>query len=134
MGRRKKTPLESWQDERAVKAVSVAAKRNARAAEQHPLFAAMGALEEICEPCTPAAVLAEWDRHEQKLTAAMEEMRRRAEHFRAICARLLDDPELLAVLDDQLRRVYPPGPEYAADFWRKEAQKLLAPGNRAGGK
>lgn len=94
------------------KAARIAENRNRRARERFPLFADQ--LEEI----TAGQVQAAFERHAEKFEECHRALQERGDAFREQVARIVSGSELAEL--DRHRSILPDGPEYHADFWRRQ--------------
>lgn len=93
-------------------------KRTAKLKEQAGLFA------EYVEPVTAEQVITAAERHRDRFRRCLEEQQAKGDAARSRIAELVG-PEELAALDAR-RAVLPSGPEYHADLFCRELQRLLA--------
>jgi len=100
-----------------------------RRSQTMPLFDATGVAEQVMPVPDAETIRAEAqamsDAYVAQLNRVLATLSERANDFRAqVAARV--SPEQLAEMDAYRARVYPPGPEHAADYWRRMLLKLEA--------
>jgi hypothetical protein len=109
-------PINPFQPISREKAQRIADRRNARRRKALPLFAAD--LEEV----TAEQVQEEFRRQHEQFQRCLDQLAERAARFRAVVAELVTNEELAAL--DERRACLPSGPEYSADFWRRQLSLL----------
>lgn len=97
------------------KAARMAAKRTARLRAREGLFA------DFVEPVTAEQIQEAARRHRERFEATCRTLQARGEHFRTLLSSLVNSEELTAL--DERRAQLPDGPEYHADFWRRELER-----------
>ena len=94
------------------RAAQIAAKRTERVRNQLPLYS------DQLEPITAEQIQAAANRHAEAFERCSQELQVRGDVFRAQVSRIVTAGELAEL--DSRRASLPSGPEYHADFWRRQ--------------
>jgi hypothetical protein len=98
------------------RAERLAAKRNARLRERHPLFA------DRLPQYTAEQVMREFEGYDRRRAEGEARLAEGAAVFRAQVQELVAPEEFTAL--EERRKILPPSVEYDADFWQRHLRRL----------
>lgn len=111
--------MSRWDDLRVdqERAERWAQQKNKRLAQRYPLFAQAGILDQVVEPASADKFIDSMERARVRHIEQDIRQLHQAAEMRAHVGRIVGTEELARL--DERRAIYPPTPEYTADYWRR---------------